>query len=155
MINSTQHRTMLSPLVLTTFLVVGISGVLLAFHVKTGGIKALHEWIGYAFMAAGILHLAVNWRTFASYVRQRASLMAITAGLVVSLFTLYAGASLSPQKSHPLIQVFDQDRNGELDADEIADATITLQKMDNNRDGSVSLSELMADSTRSKGKQKI
>jgi len=155
MINSTQHRTMLSPLVLTTFLVVGISGVLLAFHVKTGGVKALHEWIGYAFMAAGILHLAVNWRTFASYVRQRASLMAITAGLVISLFTLYAGASLSPPKSHPLIQVFDQDRNGELDADEIADATITLQKMDNNRDGSVSLSELMADSARSKGKQKI
>ena len=155
MINSTEHRTMLSPLVLTTFLVVGISGVLLAFHVKTGGVKALHEWIGYAFMAAGILHLAVNWRTFASYVRQRASLMAITAGLVISLFTLYAGASLSPQKSHPLIQVFDQDRNGELDADEIADATITLQKMDNNRDGSVSLSELMADSARSKGKQKI
>jgi len=155
MINSTQHRTMLSPLVLTTFLVVGISGVLLAFHVKTGGIKALHEWIGYAFMAAGMLHLAINWRTFASYVRQRASLMAITAGLVISLFTLYAGASLSPQKSHPLIQVFDQDRNGELDADEIADATITLQKMDNNRDGSVSPSELMADSTRSKGKQKI
>jgi len=27
--------------------------------------------------------------------------------------------------------------------------------MDNNRDGSVSLSELMADSARSKGKQKI
>ncbi|ACD94169.1 DUF4405 domain-containing protein [Trichlorobacter lovleyi] len=155
MISSTEHRTMLSPLVLTTFLVVGISGVLLAFHVKTGGVKALHEWIGYAFMAAGMLHLAVNWRTFASYVRQRASLMAITAGLVISLFTLYAGASLSPQKSHPLIQVFDQDRNGELDADEIADATITLQKMDNNRDGSVSPSELMADSTRSKGKQKI
>lgn len=155
MISSTEHRTMLSPLVLTTFLVVGISGVLLAFHVKTGGVKALHEWIGYAFMAAGMLHLAVNWRTFASYVRQRASLMAITAGLVISLFTLYAGASLSPQKSHPLIQVFDQDRNGELDADEIADATITLQKMDNNRDGSVSLSELMADSARSKGKQKI
>ncbi|QOX77673.1 DUF4405 domain-containing protein [Trichlorobacter lovleyi] len=155
MISSTEHRTMLSPLVLTTFLVVGISGVLLAFHVKISGIKALHEWIGYAFMAAGILHLAVNWRTFASYVRQRASLMAITAGLVISLFTLYAGAALSPQKSHPLIQVFDQDRNGELDADEIADATITLQKMDNNRDGSVSLSELMADSTRSKGKQKI
>jgi len=155
MINSTEHRTMLSPLVLTTFMVVGISGVLLAFHVKTGGLKALHEWIGYAFMAAGILHLAVNWRTFASYVRQRASLMAITAGLVISLFTLYAGASLSPQKSHPLIQVFDQDRNGELDADEIADATITLQKMDNNHDGSVSLSELMADSARSKGKQKI
>lgn len=155
MISSTEHRTMLSPLVLTTFLVVGISGILLAFHVKTGGVKALHEWIGYAFMAAGILHLAVNWRTFASYVRQRASLMAITAGLVISLFTLYAGASLSPQKSHPLIQVFDQDRNGELDADEIADATITLQKMDNNRDGRVSLSELMADSARSKGKQKI
>lgn len=153
--NSTHHRTMISPLVVTTFSVVGITGVLLAFHVKAGGVKALHEWIGYAFMAVGMLHLAVNWRTFTSYVRQRSSLIAIAAGLVISLCTLYAGATLNPQKSHPLIQVFDQDRNGELDADEIADATITLQKMDSNHDGTVSLSEFMADSARSKGKQKI
>jgi len=149
--NNTVHRTMISPLVLTTFLVVGISGVLLAFHVKAGGVKALHEWIGYAFMVAGVLHLTVNWKTFASYLQQRSSLMAIAAGLVISSLTLYAGSTLNPQKSHPVIQVFDEDRNGELDADEIAGAPITLQKMDSNHDEVVSVSEFMTNSKRSKG----
>ena len=55
-----------------TFLVVGVTGVLMFFHVKSGTIVGLHEWLGICFLVAAGFHLAINWRSFASYLNSPA-----------------------------------------------------------------------------------
>ncbi|MCE5312590.1 MAG: DUF4405 domain-containing protein, partial [Nitrospiraceae bacterium] len=46
------NRTWISPLTAITFVVITITGLLMTIHIKNGGIKTLHEWLGYAFVAA-------------------------------------------------------------------------------------------------------
>ena len=79
------NRTWISPITSVTFLVVGVTGILMAFHVKNGGIKALHEWIGYAFTLAAVIHLVVNWRSFLSHFRERSAILAVCGGIILSL----------------------------------------------------------------------
>lgn len=138
-------RTWISPITSMTFLVVGITGILLAFHIKNGGIKALHEWIGYAFTLAGFVHLAINWKVFILYFRKRSAILAAVTSIILSLTVFYIGGSGSnQQKAHPLIQAFDLNRNGVIDADEIFSATASLNKLDANKDGIISVEEFMS-----------
>jgi hypothetical protein len=139
------NRTWISPLTSVTFLVVGVTGILLAFHVKSGGIKALHEWIGYAFALAGIIHLAVNWRTFLVHFRQRSAVVALVAAVILSLAVLYAGEGRGGSgRANPLLQACDRNGNGIIDADEVAVAATSLGRLDANRDGAITAEELMA-----------
>jgi hypothetical protein len=139
------NRTWISPLTSVTFLVVGITGILLAFHVKSGGIKALHEWIGYAFALAGIIHLVINWRAFLAHFRQRSAILAVLAGIVLSLAVLFAGgAGGKSGRANPLLQACDLNGNGIIDADEVSVAATSLGRLDANGDGAITTEELMA-----------
>ena len=143
--NRLLNRTWISPLTSVTFLVVGITGILLAFHVKNGGIMALHEWIGYAFALVGVIHLVVNWRSFVNLFRQRSALLAVTMGVVLSLAVMAAGSSGGkPGKGNPLMQAFDLNGNGVIDANEVTAASASLARLDANGDGIISMDELMA-----------
>lgn len=46
---ATQATTALS-------VVVGVTGVMMFFHVAKGEVEALHEWLGMAFVAVAVLH---------------------------------------------------------------------------------------------------
>lgn len=139
------NRTWISPLTSVTFLVVGITGILLAFHVKSGGIKALHEWIGYAFALAGIIHLAVNWRAFTVHFRQRSAILAVVAGIILSLAVLFAGgAGGKSGGANPVVRACDLNGNGVIDADEVAVAATSLARLDADGDGAITAQELMS-----------
>jgi hypothetical protein len=144
--NRLLNRTWISPLTAVTFLVVGITGILMAFHVKNGSVKALHEWIGYAFSLVGVIHLVVNWRTFTLQFRQRPALVAVLAGIILSLSVLFAGGNGSgkPGRANPFIQAFDLNGNGVIDSDEVSVAAISLNRLDANRDGTISIEEAMS-----------
>lgn len=143
--NRLLNRTWISPLTSVTFLVVGITGILLAFHVKSGGVKALHEWIGYAFALAGIIHLGVNWRAFTVHFRQRSAILAVFAGIILSLAVLFAGgAGGKPGRVNPLVRACDLNGNGIIDADEVALAATSLCRLDANGDGAITAEELMS-----------
>jgi len=144
--NRLLNRTWISPLTAVTFLVVGITGILMAFHIKNGSIHALHEWIGYAFSLVGVIHLIVNWRAFTLQFRQRSALLAVFAGIILSLAVMHAGSNAGggkPGKANPLIQAFDVNGNGVIDAEEISEATDSLKRLDTNKDGNISTEEVM------------
>lgn len=60
-----------TPLAVALFAVVGVSGVLIFFHLGEGVLKGLHEWLGLAFVAASALHVARNWNGFVKIVKTR------------------------------------------------------------------------------------
>jgi hypothetical protein len=55
-------RSYATPLSFTTFIAVGLTGILMLFGVRGGLIGEIHEWLGVVFVVALVLHLARNWR---------------------------------------------------------------------------------------------
>lgn len=79
-------KTWLSPFVTVAFAVISITGALLFFHVKNGSVLALHEWFGWLFIAAGLVHLVMNFRPLAAYLRWPAARVSlVVAGVLVAL----------------------------------------------------------------------
>lgn len=74
-------RSWATPLVIATFAVSGVTGLLLFLHANTGLNKVAHEWIGLAMVAAVLAHLALNWRAFTVYFRRPLAVAIIAAGL--------------------------------------------------------------------------
>ncbi|EEW25579.1 DUF4405 domain-containing protein [Rhodobacter ferrooxidans] len=63
-------RAWATPLVIGAFLLMGVTGVLMFFHLNTGLAKELHEWAGLLFVAGGLAHLWLNWRAFTTYLKR-------------------------------------------------------------------------------------
>ena len=85
-------KTWLSPFVSIAFLVIAATGVLLFFHVKNGPIMALHEWFGWLFVVAGIVHLLLNLRALLAHLRRPAGVVSVAVALVLVAFLWLGGA---------------------------------------------------------------
>jgi hypothetical protein len=74
--------------------VVGVSGVMMFFHLYKGEVEALHEWLGMAFVAAVALHLARHRKPLAAMLGQYRMriLMAISA-LIAAAFIVATPAA--------------------------------------------------------------
>ena len=73
-----------------TFLLVAMTGILMFFRVKSSSLVDLHEWLGIFFLIAAVWHLTINWRSFASYLKNRAFWVgalgvALVCALIISL----------------------------------------------------------------------
>lgn len=79
------------------FVVLGITGVLMLFHVRIPlvSFKFLHILIGVTFVVLGSIHLALNWTKFKSYLKQRSVVIILIAGILVSLSLSF----LAPKKT--------------------------------------------------------
>lgn len=55
-------RIYLNPSLALTFLIVALTGVMMLFHIRGGGIHSLHEWMSIAFLILCIIHLFLNWK---------------------------------------------------------------------------------------------
>lgn len=77
-------RAYATPLTIGTFLIAGVTGVLMFFHLSTGLNKVVHEWIGLGMVAAIVLHVVLNWRAFKGYFKRPVA-MSLIAGAVVIL----------------------------------------------------------------------
>ncbi len=78
------QRPYLSPFITAAFAVLAITGVLLFFHVKNGVIVTLHEWFGWAFIAAGIAHLFLNLKLLLPCLTSRQGRSALIAALCLA-----------------------------------------------------------------------
>lgn len=88
-----------------TFLVISVTGVLLFFHIKSGVIIHLHEWIGMVFLAAAVVHLVINWRSFIAYLSNRSfwvSFLAVAAACAL-VMTLPSGHGKGPRGGSPTV----------------------------------------------------
>lgn len=76
-------RSWATPLVIATFAVSGVTGILMFLHADSGLNKLAHEWIGLAMVAAVLAHLVLNWRAFTTYFRRPLAQVIMAAGLGV------------------------------------------------------------------------
>jgi hypothetical protein len=88
---STNYRSWVSPITAGCFIALGISGLMMMFHMRIPGVHGLHEWMGILFCIVGILHLAINWRTLVSYLRTRKGAVAAAAIIILSAVMLMGG----------------------------------------------------------------
>ena len=141
MTNRIMSRVWISPATTATFIVVSISGLFLIFHIHVGNMMAMHEWMGYVFIAIGVLHLLLNSRPFVSYFRSRSAAIAVIVCLLASCALLLTQGK---QRSDQLMRLLDTNHDGVIDAGEIADAAKQIKTLDINNDGKITLDEFRA-----------
>lgn len=74
------------------FAVVGVSGVMMFFHVGEAQVKSMHEWLGLAFVAVTAFHVWRNWPSFASMLGRRGTHVLFVIALLAA--GGFVGASL-------------------------------------------------------------
>lgn len=99
--NHGRLRVWLSPLTTITFLAIGITGVLMFFHVRSGAINVLHEMAGLLFVVVGVTHVVVNWKALLGYLRQRTAQITLAVGLVLCVALLVLGAGHEERRERP------------------------------------------------------
>lgn len=89
--NLNSQRPWITPLLIGTFALMAVTGSLMFFHLDTGLNKAAHEWLGWAMVAAVLLHLLLNVNAFKRYFTQttgRWVMLACAAVLALSFVPL-------------------------------------------------------------------
>ncbi len=69
--NQNMGRSMATPLTIVSSIAVLISGVMMFFHIGDQYVKALHEWIGMAFVLFTVWHLLINWKPFKKHLKSK------------------------------------------------------------------------------------
>jgi hypothetical protein len=104
-------KSLITPITAALFLIVAFTGVLLLFHMGGATAKEIHELLSLAFVAAAVLHLVLNWRIFAAYLKKPA-----TIGLGVAVVLVLAMVLGGKQQGggSPAMQVFGLIENAPL-----------------------------------------
>ena len=81
-------RSWATPLVIGSFLIMGVSGVLMFFHLNTTLMKGVHEWAGWALLLGVVAHVVLNWRAFSTYFKRplAAGIMGLGAVVLAATF---------------------------------------------------------------------
>jgi len=83
-------------------LIVGITGLILFFHLARGPVESAHEWLGLLFVAIALLHVVRHRRSFAAMLRERRQqVLFALAALGFAAFLL--APSNGPDPRHRLI----------------------------------------------------
>ncbi len=94
------QKSWLSPFLLITYLATSITGILMLFHIKFTGLYPVHEWVGLAFVIAGILHVVLNWKLLTSYFCKSNLKLNATYGTIIGLILIIIVAFTIPSKGH-------------------------------------------------------
>lgn len=62
-----RFRSWITPLVIGSFVLLSVTGVLMFFHLDSGLNKVVHEWFSWLFVAGAGLHLALHNASFKKY----------------------------------------------------------------------------------------
>lgn len=74
------------------FAVIGISGVMMFFHLGQGQVKAMHEWLGLLFIVLAVFHVWRNWSSFTAMLGRRGTYVLFALSLLAAAG--FVGASL-------------------------------------------------------------
>lgn len=83
-------REWATPLTMGAFLLSGLTGILMFFHLDSGLNKPAHEWLGWAMIGGVLLHASVNWASFKRYFGQK------SGRVILAGFTVITAASFIP-----------------------------------------------------------
>lgn len=56
------NRNYITPFISLVFLVVGLSGLLMFFHLFDGYTEVVHELLGVFFVICAMFHIILNWK---------------------------------------------------------------------------------------------
>lgn len=90
-----------STLIVWSFLVTGVTGVLLFYRVHAPPTEILHIWIGMLMLAAFIPHVARNWKSFLGYFRKTPTYVALVLTVVISAFLAYPAMTGTQERGGP------------------------------------------------------
>jgi hypothetical protein len=92
------EKAIVSPFVGIAFLAVSVTGISLFFHVKNHSIVAVHEWLGWAFVVGGLVHLLIHYRQMLSYMKSMKGIL--SAAIAVVLLIILSVAGMSDKDGH-------------------------------------------------------
>lgn len=86
-------KVLITPLTIGSFLLMAITGISLFFHIDAGLNHLVHEWLGWLFLLAVILHVAyLHAKSFKSYFRQLPAQFIIAGAALLTVLTFVAPA---------------------------------------------------------------
>jgi hypothetical protein len=85
-----------TPATVAAFVVSGVTGVLLFFHLGERLFKELHEWLGLAFVTAALLHLVRNRKALGSHARKPT--LWIASGLALVAAAAFIVPAMAPRE---------------------------------------------------------
>jgi hypothetical protein len=88
--NGRKIRTWATPLMIGSFALSAITGILLFFHVQLGLAKVLHQWFSWLLVMGGLFHVMGSWRPFTKYFFKPLALG------IIGLFALFIVVSFIP-----------------------------------------------------------
>lgn len=91
-----QWKSWVTPFTAATFMVVGLTGVLMLFEVRLPFIKGFHEWIGLAFVISSLFHVAIHWKTLCNYLKRRETMLALGLVAILIVMLMVVGGNSGP-----------------------------------------------------------
>lgn len=87
------NRNYITPFISLVFLVVGLSGVLMFFHLFDGYTEVVHEFLGLFFMICAVFHIILNWKALKIHFKKGVFVPAALAITVISGVFIYQQAA--------------------------------------------------------------
>lgn len=84
-------RTTLNPSLILTFIVVGLTGIMMMFHIEAGGIKHLHEWMSIIFLILSVIHICLNWKIIVAYLKKTVVVVSAIGICLLTALLLMSG----------------------------------------------------------------
>lgn len=91
-------KTVSTTPVIALFMIISVTGVFLLLHVGSGSMKAIHEWLGLAFVVFGLLHAGANWQLMKRYL---GGLKGAVIGIMLAATLAYSVLSPSAENGKP------------------------------------------------------
>jgi hypothetical protein len=93
------QRNWVTPITAGAFLLVGVTGVLIFFHIDSGANKFVHEWLSWVLLGGALLHTTANFTGLKMHLRKplgRTLLGVFAVALALSFIPLGGGKSEPP-----------------------------------------------------------
>ena len=90
------NRNYVTPFISLTFLVVGISGLLMLFHLFDGYIEVVHEILGLFFVICAFFHIILNWKALKLHFKKKVFLPALFGVLTVTAILIVMESMYPP-----------------------------------------------------------
>lgn len=90
------NRNYITPFISLVFLVVGISGLLMLFHLFDGYTEVVHEILGMFFIICAIFHIIVNWKALKIHFKKGVFIPALLGVLTISVILIISERMYPP-----------------------------------------------------------
>ncbi|RCW39043.1 DUF4405 domain-containing protein [Marinilabilia salmonicolor] len=79
------NRSYVTPFITLVFLVVGITGLFMFFHLFDGYTEVVHEFLGLFFVIFAVFHVIINWKALKIHFKKGVFFPAALAVAVMSI----------------------------------------------------------------------